>query len=220
MKTKLEKENFLFEVTELPYDSKKLASYFEQIKNHGRCKGLAWRPNQKIPTFENARALVYQHSDYLMLDLNQHGKGINLLDNPYIKELVSVFNFDHEIISQHVDIVWNRPGYDFKPHVDGYAATTVFWSFIPEVCETPINFYYRDDVVLKQNQEYLQMTDDDIVFSHYYSAKYPAIFNSHQVHGVKPVTNHRVQLRLRINESYDSVRKKYQSGTLIKKDIR
>jgi hypothetical protein len=59
------------------------------------------------------------------------------------------------------------------------------------------------------------LSDADIAVTHYYSTQHPTIFNSHKIHGVKSVNSERAYFRLRINESFTELLRKYKTGELI-----
>ncbi len=205
-------EDCLLELPELTYDKSKLLEIFDQVKGHARVKSLAWRQPCLVDV-NKATNVVIQSHDYMMLKDEEHGKGINLLDFPYIRELVD--RLDIEVNETNLDIMWNRPGFRFLPHVDGWAASVFMWPILADGEFNPVDFYnYDGDIVL--SSEYPKLKDTDIALTHNYSHKYATVFNSHLIHGVRPVKNNRIFMRLRTDTKFENVRSKYKQGTLIK----
>jgi hypothetical protein len=104
--------------------------------------------------------------------------------------------------------------------VDHYAKATMIWTILPVEEEAKINFYSKEKIQYELGQA-LGFRDilktQDIIHTHIYGFEYPTIFNSHWPHGVSLVNvKERVCLRLRIDEPFESIVKKYRSGTLIK----
>jgi hypothetical protein len=213
----MNKEDYLLELTELSYDRSQLKDIFDAVKSHARIKGLPWRgkPGVNLDT-EKAKCLVIQHGEHMMLDSTKAHLSYNLLTNDYIKSLVSKINFGHKITEHNIDIIWYRPGFVFEPHTDAYSHSTLMWPIYPDGGGAPIDFYHRDGIEIKLPGEYKNIvTDNDIIYTHYYSTEYPTVFNSHRIHGVKSVNEDRVYLRLRLNESFDELLTKYKNGELI-----
>ena len=212
--------NFILEIPELVYDQKELVSIFDQCKPYGRIKGLKWRKKpRKIVSIEDATCLVIQYGENMMLDLSKKDLSYDLLQHSYIKNIIEKFNFSHRIDSGNIDILWYRSGFEFEPHVDHYAAATMMWPIIPATGGAPIDFYSLDKVKYTPGEAggFRDILNaDDIIYTHYYNTTFPTIFNSHWIHGVRRIDHERVYLRLRINESFDSIVKKYKNGTLIK----
>lgn len=212
----IDKTNCIIELTELTYDKSKLLEIFEQTKQYARVKGLPWRdrPN-RVAEVSDAKCVVIQHGDHMMLDNTKADLSCNLLEFDYIKSLVSRLNFSHKITPGNVDIIWYRPGFKFEPHTDNYAYSTMMWPIIPDDGGAPIDFYYKAGVEIKIPGEYKMLSDTDIALTHYYSTSYPTIFNSHAIHGVRSVNTERAYFRLRINESFADLSRKYKTGELI-----
>ena len=208
---KLKFEDCLLELPELTYDRSKLVEVFEQTKEYSRVKSLIWSTPSKN-SIVSAKNVVIQSHDYMILKEEEQGKGINLLDFQYIKELVD--RLDIPVNHTNLDIMWNRPGFRFWPHVDRWAASVFVWPILADGEFNPIDFYnYSGEII--QDREYRQLTDSDIALTHSYSDKHATVFNSHLVHGVRTVKNHRVFLRLRINEELSSIRHRYLNNKLI-----
>jgi hypothetical protein len=211
-------KDFVLEIKELDYDRTKLIPIYEATKHLGRVKGLPWRSydKSKVLSTDQAKCVVVQYGDHMMLDDANKNLSCNLLEFPYVKELVSKLNFNHEITGNNVDIIIYRPGFKFEPHTDGYSQSTLMWPIIPEDGGAPVDFYHRDDIEIKIPGEYkTQVSDKDIVYTHYYNTTCPTIFNSHKIHGVKGVQVDRAFLRLRLNETFESILEKYNTGRLI-----
>jgi hypothetical protein len=203
-------EDCLLELPELTYDRNKLVEVFAQTKAYARVKSLPWA-NPALNAVETAKNVVIQSHDYMMMKEDERGKGINLLDFPYIRELVD--RLDIEVNDTNLDIMWNRPGFKFWLHVDKWAASVFVWPILADGEFNPIDFYnYDGEIVLER--EYRQLTEKDIALTHNYSDKHATVFNSHLIHGVRTVKNHRVFLRLRADVELKILRGKYHSGTL------
>ena len=213
-------ELFLLEIKNMPYDRLKLLEVFNHAKGFARLKGLKWRTYSKsILSLDKAKCLVIQHGDNMMLDDTKKDLSYDFLQHDYIKSMVAQLNLSHEISPGNLDIIWYRPGFVFEPHVDHYAYSTMMWPIFPEDGGQPIDFYYKEGLEYEKGKSYgFQeiLTDNDIVHTHYYNSTYPAVFNSHWIHGVRLVKEERVFLRLRINESFESLVEKYKNGTLVK----
>jgi hypothetical protein len=213
---------YVIEIHDLWYDRNILLEIFNQAKDHARVKGLKWRDKPVIPTPANeALSVVIQYGDYMMVDPKRNGLSYNLLEHEYIKKLVDKLNFEHPITPRNVDIIWYRPGFEFEPHTDHYAASTMMWPIFPEDGGQPIDFYYKENLEIKKGEanEFKNIvTDDDIIYTHHYSTTHPTIFNSHWIHGVRLVDRERAFLRLRLNENFESIVNKYRNKTLIKND--
>lgn len=209
--------DYLIELHELTYDRDILKALFDDLKPFFRIKGLPWRGKPGVNLdVEKAKCVVVQHGDHMMLDPTKSHLSVNLLENSYIKSLVSRLTFSHKISPNNLDIMWYRPGFVFEPHTDSYSHSTLMWPILPDNGGAPIDFYHRDDIEIKLPNEYKNIVSDkDIVYTHYYSTKHPTVFNSHKIHGVKSVNEDRVYLRLRLNESFDNIRTRYTQGTLI-----
>ncbi len=216
----MDTSNFLLELTSLSYDRLRLLEIFNHAKPYARLKGLKWRerPNT-LTTVDRATSVVIQYGDYMMLDSTKQNLSYDFLQHEYIRNLVGSLNFSHEIVSSNIDIIWYRPGFEFEPHTDHYAAATMMWPIFPEDGGAPIDFYYKEGLNFvrgEANGFKDTVGNDDIIYTHYYSTTYPAIFNSHWIHGVRKVTRERAFLRLRINEYFESIVEKHTAGKLIK----
>lgn len=212
-------DKFLLELKELTYDRKILLDIFEDAKPYARVKGLKWRDKPAyVLQPHQAKCVVIQFGENMMLDGTKENLSYNFLKHDYIKNIMSRLNFSHTISAGNIDIIWYRPGFVFEPHTDHYAYSTMMWPIIPEDGGAPVDFYYRDDIVLEEGKPdsyETRVSEKDIIHTHYYSTEYPCIFNSHWIHGVRPVPAERAYLRLRINESFNSIREKYVNGLLI-----
>jgi hypothetical protein len=207
-------EDCILELPELTYDKSKLVDIFEQVKGYARVKSLAWRnPVFRVDTIDTATNVVIQSHDYMMLKEEDKGKGINLLDFSYIRELVD--RLDVSVNETNLDIMWNRPGFKFWPHVDRWAASVFVWPILADGEFNPVDFYnYDGDIIL--DSEYRQLTDSDIAVTHNYSGVHATVFNSHLIHGVRKVENNRIFLRLRTDTEFSILKDKYRNGKLIK----
>jgi hypothetical protein len=206
-------EDCILELPELSYDKSKLNDIFETVKSYARVKSLPWIIPTTAQDAATARNVVIQSHDYMIMNNEDHGKGTSLLAIPYIREIMDKLNF--EIIDPHLDIMWNRPGFKFFPHTDGWAKSVFVWPIFSDGDYNPIDFYnYEDDVII--NKEYKNLTSGDIFYTHHYSDCYPTVFNSHLIHGVDLVKNHRIFLRLRSDIPFSELRKKYHDKTLFK----
>lgn len=213
----INRDDCVLEIKELVYDRLELLKIFEQTKTFARVKGLPWRNRpDKVVSTENAKCVVIQHGEHMMLDESKKDLSCNLLKFPYIEQLVSRLNFEHKITAGNVDIIWYRPGFKFEPHTDNYAYSTMMWPIVPEDGGAPVDFYHREGIEIKIPGEYKMLTDNDITLTHYYSTEYPTVFNSHVIHGVREVKYERAYFRLRINEDFISIREKYKNGKLLK----
>ena len=209
-------ENFILEIKEATYDRNQLLEIFNNVKYMARVKGLPWRdkPTHVAPV-DFVKCVVIQYGEYMMLDQSKTDLSCNLLEHPYIKELVSPFKFSHIITPNNVDIIWYRPGFVFQPHVDHYASSTLMWPIIPANGGTPVDFYHKEGIEVKAGEYNNIVSDSDICYTHYYSTDFPTIFNSHVIHGIRPVEEERAYLRLRINEDFNSIKEKFNNGTLL-----
>jgi hypothetical protein len=214
------KDKFILELPELVYSRQELEDIFNQCKQFGRLKGLKWREKPRtLIELDQATCLVIQYGDNMMLDESKNNLSYNFMQHDCIRNVVKRLNFNHAISPSNIDMLWYRPGFEFEPHVDHYAAATMMWPIIPESGGAPIDFYHNDKVTFTPGEPAAFkdiITTDDLIYTHYYNTTYPTIFNSHQIHGVRTVDHVRVYLRLRINEAFDSIVQKYNSGTLIK----
>jgi hypothetical protein len=211
---------YVLEVPELKYSQEELVKVFEHGKDYARLKGLKWKPTP-VTLMEISKALcvVIQYGENMMLDNNKKDLSYDFLQHDYVKNIMERLNFSHPITSGNIDIIWYRPGFEFEPHVDHYAAATMMWPILPNDGGAPIDFYHNKDVKLEPgvpNGFKNVITEKDLIHTHYYSIEYPTIFNSHWIHGVRRINHERVYLRLRINESFDSIVKKYNEGTLVR----
>lgn len=211
---------FLLEVPELQFSQLELLKIFDHAKPYARLKGLKWKDKPKmLTTIENAKCIVIQHGDYMMLDSSKSNLSYDFLQHQYVKNIMERLQFAHEITAGNIDIIWYRPGFRFEPHVDHYAASTMMWPIFPADGGAPIDFYYNKDVTLEAGVAAGLdgiITETDLIHTHYYNTTCPTIFNSHWIHGVRPVTKERAYLRLRINESFDSIVNKYKNNKLVK----
>jgi hypothetical protein len=217
-------DQYVIEVNDLPYDRQQLVDIFEQAKPFARIKGLGWRNYEqiKLPPVEQSAAVVIYSGDYMNLDPNRH-LNYNFLNHKYIKEMVQRLRFDHPITPNNIDMVWYRPGFEFEPHIDHYALSTMMWPVLPEDGGAPIDFYYNSDIDLqplikarKPAGFKNQVSQEHIIETHYYSTSVPTIFNSVWIHGVRPVAQERIYLRLRINERFESLVSKIKNKTLVR----
>lgn len=213
-------DDFIIDLTEFNYDRHVLRGIFDQVRPNGRIKALKWRlPGGLVPV-DQAVNLVIQHGENMMVDPTKAHLSYDLLQHDYIRNMVSRLNFDHEITPGNVDIIWNRKGFIFEPHVDHYAKATMIWTILPIEQGAKISFYNKEKIQYELGQA-LGFRDilkkEDILHTHIYGSDYPSIFNSHWPHGVSLVNDvERVCLRLRIDEPFESIVKKYRSGALIK----
>lgn len=220
----MNKEQCVIEL-DTTYDRKALVDIFEQAKPYARIKGLGWRDNSELKAWDvsSAPAVVIYSGEYMNIDEARKNLNYDFLQHRYIRQLVECINLNQRINKNNIDIVWYRPGFAFEPHIDHYAKSTLMWPIVPEDGGAPIDFYYRSDIDLvpliksgKPAGFSNIVTDDDIIHTHYYSTTRPTVFNSLWIHGVRPVKEERVYLRLRINESYESLLNKHLTGTLIR----
>lgn len=220
----MEKQQYVFEL-DTTYDRTILLDIFNQAKPYARIKGLGWRDNGILKQWDpaTAPAAVIYSGDYMNIDPTKKDLNYDFLQHSYIRKIVEEINFDKPINSNNIDIVWYRPGFEFEPHIDHYALSTLMWPIVPEDGGAPIDFYYNSNIDLnafiqsgKPAGFKNQVTDADIIDTHYYSTTSPTIFNSLWIHGVRPVKEERAYLRLRINESFQSILRKHLTGTLIR----
>jgi len=214
----INKNDCVLELSNFTYDRLQLVEIFEKTKQYARVKGLPWRDRPgRVNTVEHAKCVVIQYGEHMMLDESKKDLSCNLLDFKYANELVSKLNFSHKITPNNVDIIWYRPGFKFEPHTDNYAYSTMMWPIIPHDGGAPVDFYNDNGVdITTPGGEYKMLKDKDIAFTHYYSTVYPTIFNSHRIHGIRPVEHERAYFRLRINEAFDSIVNRYNAGELVK----
>lgn len=210
-------EDCVLELHQIEYDKNELVKIYEEVKEKSRVKYLPWRETPKEFTKrENAKALILQYDDHEIRNPADHRKGVNLLQFDYIKQLVSKFNFDHEIHAGHITMLIYNDNFVFKPHVDGYAKSVVMFPIILPPIPSPVDFYEYDQSY-EINREF-DIDEDRIAYTHYYSDINPTIFNSHLVHGVRSTTGFQVKMKININEDFSSILEKYKNGTLIRKD--
>lgn len=213
---KLTKEDCILEIPEITYDKNELLKIYEQVKDHARVKYLPWRETPKEFTQkEHSKALVIQHTDNEIRNPQEFGKGVNLLDFEYIRELTRRFNFSHPITSPNLSMLVYRDNFIFKPHADGWAAAVIMFPIFVSDVASPIDFYHEPNMKFESYKEYDYMTDDKIIYTHDYSDTHPTIFNSHVVHGVRPTTGLQIKLKINIAEQFYSIREKYRNGTLV-----
>lgn len=213
-------DQYLLEIPEITYDRKILLDIFEEAKSFARLKGLSWKEKPKhLVKVNDASSVVIQFEDYMMLDDSKKNLSYNFLEHEYIKNLIKQLNFSHPVTAGNIDIIWYRKSFVFEPHTDHYAATTMMFPIFPIDGGAPVDFYYNENVELTpgkaQSFENI-VNQSDIIYTHYYDTTFPTLFNSHWIHGVRKVDNERAYLRLRINESFNEVVKKYKSGTLVR----
>ena len=221
----MDKDQFVIEVDDMPYDRAALLRVFEQAKPYARIKGLGWQDNSHLETWnvDTAPAVVIYSGSYMNIDSGKKDLNYNFLKHESVRRMIERLNFSHPITEGNVDMIWYRPGFKFEPHIDHYAKSTMMWPIIPDDAGAPIDFYYKSNIDLipliqsgKPAGFKDQVTDSDICCTHYYSTAVPTIFNSLWIHGVRPVATERVYLRLRINEPFESIVSKYKSGTLVR----
>lgn len=224
-KKMFQSDQYVIEVNDLPYDREQLVRVFEHAKPFARLKGLKWRDNTKYSQLEvdEAPAVVIYSGDYMNLDPAAADLNYNFLRHKYVRDMVARLRFKHQITPNNIDIVWYRPGFEFEPHIDHYAYSTMMWPILPVNGGAPIDFYYKSDIDLaplikagKPAGFRNQVTSSDIIETHHYSTSVPTIFNSHWIHGVRPVDHERVYMRLRINESFESIVSKIKNKTLVR----
>lgn len=210
---------FLLEIPEMQFDRTQLLEIFNHAKPYARLKGLVWKKKPTLLTsIDNAKCVVIQFGEYMMLDKNKTDLSYNFLQHSYIKDMMKRLKFNHEITAGNIDIIWYRPGFRFEPHVDHYASSTMMWPIFPADGGAPIDFYYNENVKIEAGVAAgLEgiITEKDLIHTHYYNTTYPTIFNSHWIHGVRPITEERAYLRLRINESFESIVNKYNKKELV-----
>ena len=208
----LKLEDCVLELPELVYDKTKLMEIFEEVKDYARVKSLPWT-QPSLNSIRTAKNVVIQSHDHMILKESEQGRGVNLLDFPYIREIVA--RLDIPVNHTSLDIMWNRPGFKFYPHVDGWAASVFVWPIFSDGDFNPADFYnYSGEITL--NSEYRQLTDIDIAHTHNYSNEYVTVGNSHLIHGVRSVKNNRIFMRLRTDTEFNIVKKRYKDGTLIR----
>ena len=210
---------FLLELPELTFDRLELLKIFEHAKPYARLKGLKWKEKPKtLITIEDAKCIVIQYGDHMMLDSSKSNLSYDFLQHQYLKDIMQRLKFTHEITAGNIDIIWYRPGFQFEPHVDHYAAATMMWPIFPAGGGAPIDFYYNETVKIEEGVAAGLdgiITEADLIHTHYYNTTCPTIFNSHWIHGVRTVTEERAYLRLRINERFDSIVNKYKNKELV-----
>lgn len=220
----MDKEQYVIEL-DTTYDRRVLLDVFEQAKPYARIKGLGWQDNSHLQawTVATAPAVVIYSGDYMNIDAGKKDLNYDFLQHRYIRTLVEQINLEKPINKNNIDIVWYRPGFCFEPHIDHYAMSTLMWPIVPEDGGAPIDFYYKSNIDLnafikagKPAGFKNQVTEADIIDTHYYSTTSPTIFNSLWIHGVRPVKEERAYLRLRINEPYETILRKHLTGTLIR----
>lgn len=211
----MDTKNLILELPEISLDKQKLINIFESVKSYGRVKGLPWKEySLNNISLNRSKCIVITDGDYMMLDHSASHLSINLLGIPYIKELVSKIKFDHEILSNNIDILWYKPGFIFEPHIDGYAASTMI---VPIISNTSIDFYENKNLNIEKGKSATFeniVTFNDLIYSHRYNCNFPTIFNSHIIHGIGTITKDRVCLRLKINEPFESIIDKYINNKL------
>lgn len=206
-------QDCILELPEMTYDKNKLVEIFNQTKKYARVKSLPWRPPY-ISDVDKAYNVVIQSHDYMMLNEQDKGQGFNLLEFDYIRNILN--RLDLHVDHTNLDIMWNRPDFRFSPHIDGWAASVIVWPILSDGDFNPVDFYDYDGKTTLSS-EYKQLTDADIAYTHHYSDTCATVFNSHLIHGVRLVKNNRIFLRLRTNVEFETIKEKYNNGTLIKK---
>lgn len=203
-------EDCILEIPEIIYDKLELLKIYEQVKDHARVKYLPWSktPNGFVKNDE-AKALTIQYNDHEIRNPDDHGRGVNLLDFKYIRDLFS--NFNLKIHPASISMMIYKEGYVFKPHVDGWAASVLMF---PIISTSAIDFYHETGMQFESYKEYA-MEYDKIIYSHYYNDTYPTFFNSHIIHGVKSTTGFQVKLKMNLNDDFCSIRERYKAGMLV-----
>lgn len=204
-------EDCVLEIPEITYDKFELLKIYEQVKDHARVKYLPWSktPNNEFVKPDEAKAVTIQYNDHEIRNPSEHGKGVNLLDFEYIRDLFS--NFNLKIHPASISMMIYKEGYVFKPHVDGWAASVLMF---PIISTSAIDFYHEKGMQFESYKEY-PIDYDKIIYSHYYNDIHPTIFNSHIIHGVKPTTDFQVKLKVNLNEDFYSIRERYKAGILL-----
>ena len=219
----MKQEDFFIRLENFSYDQSELHEIYKSVAHKARLKGLKWKPattlNPRKTPYDPGTTSVIQYGNKQMLVPSKSHLSCNFLEFDYIRQLVSRLNFDHEILPNNCDMLIYNFNSIFPAHTDHYAASTMMWPILPEDSGEPIHFYHRDDfnVIPGEARSWeFNVTDEDIVYTHYYGTQYPTIFNSHTIHAIPRIrSNLRVSLRLRLNESYESILSKHKSNTLV-----
>jgi len=212
----LSKEDCVLEIPELKYDKTELQKIYEQVKDFARVKYLPWVETKRdFKKVEESKSTIIQYNDHEIRNPLEFGKGVNLLEFDYIKDLANQFSFVHPIHPGNVTMILYKENFMFKPHVDGYANAVVMFPIFSSKELAPINFYHRTGMTYESYKEYPDVTDYDVIYTHHYSDKHATIFNSHVIHSIKTTTGFQVKLKFNVNEPFDSIRTKYRNNRLV-----
>jgi hypothetical protein len=161
-----------------------------------------------------------QQTGFKVIDLNNTlGKWIK--DEPCIKTLLDMWNFDLPLRNLDVDVLIYPKNYKLKPHIDANMQCGIMYPICPEN-PAPIDFYSvppGDEII--PGKEYDVEKDRDLLYSYHYSSKHPSMFNGGNcIHGVENSSTERVFLRLKImGMTFDDVIRKHNSKKLINANI-
>lgn len=210
----LTSKDCILEIPEIEYDNNELIKIYESIKDFARVKYLPWKetPDQFISK-EESKSLIIQYDNYQIRNpYEQEGMTVNLLDFEYISNLAKRFKIP--LYPGNFSITIYKEGYEFKPHIDGYAASVIMFPITGDFSDKTLNFYHRPGMEYETYKEY-EMDNSNIFFSHSYNTTNPIIFNSHIVHGVKKLLKPQIKLKINTNHQFGLIRQQYIDGHLI-----
>lgn len=212
----MDSQQFVLDLPELAYDISELRKVFDATKDKARTKTLKYREVGNLTKNpDDANCVV------IAAGIEYFGTAeprVNLLEFDYIKNIVDRLNLEEKVQPEHIDINWTRSGFIFEPHVDDWAWSNIMWLITPAETSAPIDYYRKDNIEIPKNQQYgfFNLTDDDILYTHYYKEYCPTVTNGLWPHGVRRTDNERILLRLKIHEPFSLLYKKYKAGRLIR----
>lgn len=207
------KQDCILEIPEIEYDKTELVKIYEQVKGYSRIKR---RPNKVYPPGFVSKTLVMQYDDHGIPNPEDFGKSVNFLDFEYIRNIAEQFNLKKKIHPGNITMMSYADGFDFNPHVDGpQASSVIMFPFIATGSTAEIDFYYQENIDYVPFENYEDMGYSKIFYSHTYSDKYPTVFNSQIIHGIKPISGFQVRLKINVPEKLLAIRQRYESGLLL-----
>lgn len=195
---------------EIEYNREKLVRFYEKFKECIMPFGdyMQWLTPSKRE-FKGRVGMNAVNTELL--------EGKKLREYDEIEDLVKLFNFDVPLAMDDIDLLHYDPGFTFHPHTDHFMHCGIMFPVLPADGDAPIIFYEKDGLEVVPRKNYTDLvTEEDIVYKHYYSTKHPTMFNGHTIHSVGTTSTERVYLRLKIlHQTFHSVIEKNQQNKLI-----
>ena len=123
-------------------------------------------------------------------------KGLELIEYPYIQDLLKKFNFKNPLTVTDVRILAYNPGFEFKPHIDAEVNWSMFIPIVPN--------YESEPLVYHQGHNHRKPGDE--IYRVYYSTDHPTLTDGTVIHRVPCIQAPRVLLRIRSgDETYNEL---------------